>query len=596
MENVLYSTWAELFQIHCRSSKVIKHILPNQDSTGSDSYNEDWATLDATVLKWIYATISSDLLHTIIQPGLTALDAWKDNESSRTVTLEQDFSSTNMADFASTSAYCQRLKNLADQLKNVGAPVANSRLVLQMVSGLTEAYNGVGTHSPNYTDSGILSRSFYATTWSRPSVPATQRGSSRTTHPGLFARRPQSPFHNEAYSAIDIEQDMHTLGLIPLDSDWFMDTGATSHMTSDRGTLPYYFNSNTPTNIVVGDCNSVPISGYGHAVLPLPNPPLHLKNVLHVSKIIKNLISVRKFTTDNCVSIEFDPFGFSVKDLRTGTRIMRCDCTGALYPLLPTTRPFSSSRSSAQPTTVFPSNFLSLSSTLWHERLGHPGAPVFATLRKNNFINCNGYLKDFCQSCALCKHIKLPFNISTSVTSMPFDIIHNDLWTSPVLSSSGHRYYLIFLDDFISYLWTFPLSHKSQVFSAFVMFRALIRTQFNTEIKCLQCDNGTEFTNNAFKSLCNTNGITLRLSYPYTSPQNGKAERTLCTINNHIRTIMTQPNMPSTFWHHTLQTTTYLLNILPHKTFLYVSGVSATRCFRPSPFTNSKADLHRVSS
>ncbi|GAA0145748.1 hypothetical protein LIER_36178 [Lithospermum erythrorhizon] len=89
MKNILYSTWAELFQIHCRSSK--------------------------------------------------------DNKGSRTITLEQDFSSTNMADFPSALAYCQRLKNLDDQLKNVSAPVANSRFVLQMVSGLTEAYNGVGT-------------------------------------------------------------------------------------------------------------------------------------------------------------------------------------------------------------------------------------------------------------------------------------------------------------------------------------------------------------------------------------------------------------------------------------------------------------------
>ncbi|GAA0183428.1 hypothetical protein LIER_30839 [Lithospermum erythrorhizon] len=150
MENVLYSTWAKLFEIHCRSSKVIQHILPNQDSTASDGYNEDWATLDATVLKWIYATISTDILHTIIEPGLTAMEAWnrlhnifQDNEGSHAVTLEQDFSITNMADFPSASAYCQRLKNLADQLKNVGAPVPNNRLVLQMVSGLTEAYNGV---------------------------------------------------------------------------------------------------------------------------------------------------------------------------------------------------------------------------------------------------------------------------------------------------------------------------------------------------------------------------------------------------------------------------------------------------------------------
>ncbi|GAA0186782.1 hypothetical protein LIER_34070 [Lithospermum erythrorhizon] len=43
------------------------------------------------------------------------------------------------------SSKCQRLKSLADQLKNVGAPVPNNCLVLQMVSGLTEAYNSVAT-------------------------------------------------------------------------------------------------------------------------------------------------------------------------------------------------------------------------------------------------------------------------------------------------------------------------------------------------------------------------------------------------------------------------------------------------------------------
>lgn len=35
---------------------------------------------------------------------------------------------------------------LSDQLKNVGAPVSDNRLVLQMVPGLTEAYMHVGSN------------------------------------------------------------------------------------------------------------------------------------------------------------------------------------------------------------------------------------------------------------------------------------------------------------------------------------------------------------------------------------------------------------------------------------------------------------------
>ncbi|XP_060181522.1 glycine-rich cell wall structural protein-like [Lycium barbarum] len=51
-----------------------------------------------------------------------------------------------MRDFPNASAYCQRLKTLAHQLKSVGTPVTDNRLVLQLVAGLTEAYKNVGTH------------------------------------------------------------------------------------------------------------------------------------------------------------------------------------------------------------------------------------------------------------------------------------------------------------------------------------------------------------------------------------------------------------------------------------------------------------------
>ncbi|MCI56991.1 keratin type I cytoskeletal 9-like, partial [Trifolium medium] len=50
-----------------------------------------------------------------------------------------------MDDFPNVSAYCQRLKQLSDKLKNVGAPVSSHRLVLQLVSGLSEPYRGIAT-------------------------------------------------------------------------------------------------------------------------------------------------------------------------------------------------------------------------------------------------------------------------------------------------------------------------------------------------------------------------------------------------------------------------------------------------------------------
>ncbi|XP_010689822.2 uncharacterized protein LOC104903482 [Beta vulgaris subsp. vulgaris] len=72
-------------------------------------------------------------------------DIFQDNKNSRAVTLEAEFSNTKMENFPNVSTYCQRLKSLADRLKNVGAPVSENRLVIQLVSGLTRAYRGVGT-------------------------------------------------------------------------------------------------------------------------------------------------------------------------------------------------------------------------------------------------------------------------------------------------------------------------------------------------------------------------------------------------------------------------------------------------------------------
>ncbi|XP_060200327.1 uncharacterized protein LOC132628573 [Lycium barbarum] len=147
---------AEIFKIHAKSHRVLHHIIPPESRKEkvpkTDTEKELWSTLDATVLQWIYATFSTNLLHTILEPDSAAMEAWNrlrdiflDNKNSRAVTLEHEFSHTNMEDFSNASTYCQRLKILSDQLKNIGAPVSNNHLVLQMVAGLTDAYKGVGT-------------------------------------------------------------------------------------------------------------------------------------------------------------------------------------------------------------------------------------------------------------------------------------------------------------------------------------------------------------------------------------------------------------------------------------------------------------------
>lgn len=69
-----------------------------------------------------------------------------------------------------------------------------------------------------------------------------------------------------------------------------------------------------------------------------------------------------------------------------------------------------------------------------------------------------------------------------------FELIQSDLWTSPISSMSGFKYYILFSDDFTQFLWVFPLRNKSDVFDVFTNFYAYIRTQFQTNIKIFRCD------------------------------------------------------------------------------------------------------------
>jgi hypothetical protein len=121
------------------------------------------------------------------------------------------------------------------------------------------------------------------------------------------------------------------------------------------------FSSSTfPSSIIVGNGATLPVIGTGYSTIP---GPFHLNDVLVAPHIIKNLLFVRKFTTDNRVSVEFDPLGISVKDLRTKDTLLRCDSTSPLYTLQLPSTPSSPCVLVATP-----------SPTTWHRRLGHPGA------------------------------------------------------------------------------------------------------------------------------------------------------------------------------------------------------------------------------
>jgi len=120
--------------------------------------------------------------------------------------------------------------------------------------------------------------------WAKPN--ATQR----PQQPSLLGSRPQQEtFNATTPNPTNIEVACHTLNLAQPNLSWYMDTGATSHMTSSQGNLPSYFNLSKNNGIIVENGQSIPIRGFDSANLSPPHPPLVLKNAFHAPNLIENL-------------------------------------------------------------------------------------------------------------------------------------------------------------------------------------------------------------------------------------------------------------------------------------------------------------------
>ena len=93
---------------------------------------------------------------------------------------------------------------------------------------------------------------------------------------------------------------------------WYLDSGVTHHTTPNVASLTKSLEYNGYGVLTVGNGASLPISHIDNFSLAT-SKSLHLRNILHVRNITKNLISISRFTIDNNVLVEFDAFQCALK-------------------------------------------------------------------------------------------------------------------------------------------------------------------------------------------------------------------------------------------------------------------------------------------
>ncbi|GKD08721.1 ribonuclease H-like domain-containing protein [Tanacetum coccineum] len=383
---------------------------------------------------WILGSLCDSLQEQVVTTPGNAKALWDhlkdlfhDNKDARAISLDNELRAVKIGKM-SINGYCTKIKSMENRLKNLDCEVSEKNMVIYAVNGLDSRFatlaeiirhreplpsfetvrNMLLLKESSFNDSTdastILESSSSSPTILMASSSSDAKGPGHVAHsvqqqqPTVSAQHPsmymgqqqvqsgQPMTHINSQGILSAAPVMYALSqptslpsafstMTLQDPTWNMDTCATSHLNSNAHNLSTLFNTRLYSSIHVGDGNSIPVTNTGHSIIHSLHRPLHLNNVLVTPNIIKNLISVRQFTRDNNCTIKFDAFGFSMKDFLTRHILLRCDSSGDLYPV-------------TKPSTL-PAAFVSTSSTMWHQRLGHPRDEVLRSLSSRHFISCN---------------------------------------------------------------------------------------------------------------------------------------------------------------------------------------------------------------
>jgi hypothetical protein len=165
-----------------------------------------------------------------------------------------------------------------------------------------------------------------------------------------------------------------------------------------------------------------------------------------------------------------------IKDQATRKTILESECRGGLYPLPESNK---EALSAVKP-----------SATLWHSRLGHLAFPIIQRVISENKLPCSSESRkeSVCDAYQQAKSHQISYPTSSSVSRVPLELVHSDVWGPTPDSVGRKKYYVSFIDDFSKFTWIYLLKYKSKVFEKFQEFQTLVERQFDQKILAMQTD------------------------------------------------------------------------------------------------------------
>jgi histone deacetylase 1/2 len=261
----------------------------------------------------------------------------------------------------------------------------------------------------------------------------------------------------------------------PADDNWYLDPGASHHLTRNEGNLNNSALYTGTYRVTAGNGKHLSISNTGSHRIVSNSHSLQLRKVFHVSFISANMVNVAKFCSDNNALIEFRSNSFIVKDLHTKKVLAQGRIENGLYRFLVLHRNRKMAYVGVRDLSTFHShrfNHVHNKVELWHHRLGHAATDIVVQVMQSCNVSCERnkvvVCSTVCPSCQMGKSHRLPAHLSSSRASKPLELIHTDIWGPIMLkSTSSIKYFILFLDDYSRYTWFYPLQTKDQALLVF---------------------------------------------------------------------------------------------------------------------------------
>ncbi|GMJ08723.1 hypothetical protein HRI_004541500 [Hibiscus trionum] len=140
---------------------------------------------------------------------------------------------------------------------------------------------------------------------------------------------------------------------------------------------------------------------------------------------------------------------------------------------------------------------------LWHMRLGHVSYYKLDVMMKKSMLRGLPELEvrtdAICAGCQYGKAHQLPYADSKFQAKEPLELVHSDVFGPfKQASNGGMKYMVTFIDDFSRNVWVYFEKEKSDTFLKFKEFKEIAESEVDRRIRCLQTDNGGEYSLNEF--------------------------------------------------------------------------------------------------